>query len=138
MDLPCRFRRAAGRELTSPDIPVSPVGEPISATGTAADAQDYPSKPLRFILPYAPGGIIDYVGRTLAHRLSENMGQPVVAENRPGAGGIAGTDFVAKAPSDGYTLLLMDPAVVINPTLQPSIPYNLFKELKTVSVISSS
>jgi tripartite-type tricarboxylate transporter receptor subunit TctC len=62
----------------------------------------------------------------------------VVAENRPGAGGIAGTDYVAKAPADGYTILLMDPAVVINPTLQPSIPYDLFKELKTVSVVSSS
>src|ERR671919_481685 len=111
------------------------VAAALAITGTAACAQDYPSKPLRLILPYAPGGIIDYVGRTLAQRLSENIGQPVVAENRPGAGGIAGTDFVAKAPPDGYTLLLMDPAVVINPTLQPSIPYNLFKELKTVSVI---
>ncbi|HEY7386755.1 MAG TPA: tripartite tricarboxylate transporter substrate binding protein [Beijerinckiaceae bacterium] len=107
-------------------------------TASAASAQDYPSKPVRLILPYAPGGIIDYVGRTLAQRLGENMGQPVVAENRPGAGGIAGTDYVAKAPADGYTILLMDPAVVINPTLQPSIPYDLFKELKTVSVVSSS
>jgi tripartite-type tricarboxylate transporter receptor subunit TctC len=110
----------------------------LAITATAAYAQEYPSKPVRLILPYAPGGIIDYVGRTLAQRLSENMGQPVVAENRPGAGGIAGTDFVAKATADGYTLLLMDPAVVINPTLQPTIPYDLFKELKTVSVISSS
>jgi tripartite-type tricarboxylate transporter receptor subunit TctC len=110
----------------------------LAITATAACAQEYPSKPVRLVLPYAPGGIIDYVGRTLAQRLSENMGQPVVAENRPGAGGIAGTDFVAKAAADGYTILLMDPAVVINPTLQPSIPYDLFKELKTVSVISSS
>jgi tripartite-type tricarboxylate transporter receptor subunit TctC len=106
--------------------------------GTVAQAQSYPDKPIRLILPYAPGGIIDYVGRTLAQRLSETIGQPVVAENRPGAGGIAGTDFVAKAPPDGYTILLMDPAVVINPTLQPSIPYDLFKELRVVSVISSS
>lgn len=104
----------------------------------AAQAQTYPDKPIRLILPYAPGGIIDYVGRTLAQRLGETIGQPVIAENRPGAGGIAGTDFVAKAAPDGYTLLLMDPAVVINPTLQPSIPYDLFKELKIVSLISSS
>jgi tripartite-type tricarboxylate transporter receptor subunit TctC len=110
----------------------------LAITATAASAQEYPNKPVRLILPYAPGGIIDYVGRTLAQRLSENMGQPVVAENRPGAGGIAGTDYVAKAPADGYTMLLMDPAVVINPTLQASIPYDLFKELKTVSVVSSS
>ena len=114
------------------------VGTLVALAATAAQAQTYPDKPIRLILPYAPGGIIDYVGRTLAQRLSENIGQPVVAENRPGAGGIAGTDFVAKAAPDGYTILLMDPAVVINPTLQPSIPYDLFKELKTVSVISSS
>jgi tripartite-type tricarboxylate transporter receptor subunit TctC len=114
------------------------LGVLLSLVATAAGAQTYPDKPIRLILPYAPGGIIDYVGRTLAQRLSENIGQPVVAENRPGAGGIAGTDFVAKAAPDGYTLLLMDPAVVINPTLQTSIPYDLFKELKTVSVISSS
>ncbi|HEX2724512.1 MAG TPA: tripartite tricarboxylate transporter substrate binding protein [Beijerinckiaceae bacterium] len=110
----------------------------LAITATAAYAQEYPNKPVRLILPYAPGGIIDYVGRTLAQRLGENMGHPVVAENRPGAGGIAGTDYVAKSPADGYTILLMDPAVVINPTLQPSIPYDLFKELKTVSVVSSS
>src|SRR3981081_1126782 len=57
-----------------------------------AQAQTYPSKPIKLVLPYAPGGIIDYVGRTLAQKLTENIGQPVVAENRPGAGGILGTD----------------------------------------------
>jgi tripartite-type tricarboxylate transporter receptor subunit TctC len=114
------------------------VGALLSFVAVAAQAQTYPDKPIRLILPYAPGGIIDYVGRTLAQRLSENIGQPVVAENRPGAGGIAGTDFVAKSPPDGYTILLMDPAIVINPTLQPSIPYDLFKELKVASVVSSS
>jgi tripartite-type tricarboxylate transporter receptor subunit TctC len=125
MPIACRLKRFA-------------VGALFALGATAAQAQTYPDKPIRLILPYAPGGIIDYVGRTLAQRLSETIGQPVVAENRPGAGGIAGTDFVAKATPDGYTILLMDPAVVINPTLQPSIPYDLFKELKTVSVISSS
>jgi tripartite-type tricarboxylate transporter receptor subunit TctC len=113
-------------------------GAVLALGATAAHAQTYPDKPIRLVLPYAPGGIIDYVGRSLAQRLSENIGQPVVPENRPGAGGIAGTDFVAKAAPDGYTILLMDPAVVINPTLQPSIPYDLFKELKTISVVSSS
>jgi tripartite-type tricarboxylate transporter receptor subunit TctC len=61
-----------------------------------------------------------------------------VAENRPGAGGIAGTDAVARSAADGYTLVLMDPAIVINPTLQPSVPYELFKQLQTVSIVSSS
>ena len=62
----------------------------------------------------------------------------MIAENRPGAGGIAGTDAVARSAPDGYTLVLMDPAIVINPTLQPSMPYDLFKQLQTVSVVSSS
>jgi tripartite-type tricarboxylate transporter receptor subunit TctC len=105
---------------------------------TVALAQAYPNKPVRLVLPYAPGGIIDYVGRTLAQHLSEPLGQPVVAENRPGAGGIAGTDTVARSAPDGYTIVIMDPAIVINPTLQPTMPYDLFKQLVTVSIVSSS
>lgn len=110
----------------------------VTFSATAVLAQGYPNKPVRLVLPYAPGGIIDYVGRTLATHLSEPLGQTVVAENRPGAGGIAGTDTVARSAADGYTLVLMDPALVINPTLQPSIPYDLFKQLQTVSIVSSS
>lgn len=105
---------------------------------TASFAQSYPTKPVRLILPYSPGGIVDYVGRTLAQHLGDALGQPVVAENRPGAGGIVGTDTVARSAPDGYTLLLMDPAIVINPTLQESVPYDLFKQLDAISVVSSS
>jgi tripartite-type tricarboxylate transporter receptor subunit TctC len=105
---------------------------------SGAHAQTYPSKPVRLVLPYAPGGIIDYVGRTLAQKLTEILGQPVVAENRPGAGGILGTDSVARSTPDGYTLVLMDPAIVINPTLQSDVPYDVFKNLQTVSIVSSS
>src|SRR5262249_55489648 len=86
-------------------------------------AQDYPTKPIKLVLPYSPGGIIDYVGRQLAQYLSESLGQPVVPENRPGAGGITGTDATARSAPDGYTIVLMDPAIVINPTLQPSMPF---------------
>jgi len=100
-------------------------------------AQTYPSKPIRLVLPYVPGGIIDGVGRNLAQRMTENLGISVVAENRPGAGGMVGTDVVARSAPDGYTILLMDPAVVINPTLQPDAPYDLSK-LQTVSIIGSS
>jgi tripartite-type tricarboxylate transporter receptor subunit TctC len=112
----------------------------IAAAFGAADAlaQSYPSKPVRLVLPYSPGGIIDYVGRTLATHMSGPLGQQVVAENRPGAGGIAGTDTVARSTPDGYTIVIMDPAIVINPTLQPSMPYDLFKQLQTVSIVSSS
>jgi tripartite-type tricarboxylate transporter receptor subunit TctC len=105
---------------------------------SGAHAQTYPSKPVRLVLPYAPGGIIDYVGRTLAQKLTEILGQPVLAENRPGAGGILGTDSVARSAPDGYTLVLMDPAIVINPTLQSDVPYDVFKNLQTVSIVSSS
>src|SRR5262249_1987688 len=108
------------------------------AAVSGASAQSYPVKPIRLVLPYNPGGIIDYVGRTLAQHLSEPLGQSVVAENRPGAGGIAGTDAVARSAPAGYTIVLMDPAIGISPTLQPNIPYDLFKQLQTVSIVSSS
>ena len=103
-----------------------------------SSAQTYPAKPLKLVLPYSPGGIVDYVGRTVAQHLGDALGQPVVAENRPGAGGIAGTDVVARSTPDGYTLVIMDPAIVINPTLQPNVPYDLFRQLLTVSIVSSS
>ena len=110
----------------------------LAATAPAAQAQSFPNKPVRLVLPYSPGGIIDYVGRQIAQHLGDAIGQPVVAENRPGAGGITGTDTVARSAPDGYTLVLMDPAIVINPTLQPSMPYDLFKQLQTVSMVSTS
>ena len=76
------------------------------AAATVGQAQTYPSKPIRIILPYVPGGIIDTAGRNLALRLSESLGQSVVAENRPGAGGMVGADVAARATPDGYTILL--------------------------------
>ena len=90
------------------------------AGASAAHAQGYPNKPLKLVIPYAPGGALDYTGRVMAQYLGETIGQTVVAENRPGAGGIAGTDTVARSAPDGYTIVIMDPAIVINPTLQPT------------------
>ena len=97
----------------------------LALPGGAAQAQTYPSKPIRLVLPYVPGGIIDTAGRHFAQRLSESLGQPVVAENRPGAGGMVGADVVARSAPDGYTILLTDPALVSNPTLQKDPPYDL-------------
>jgi tripartite-type tricarboxylate transporter receptor subunit TctC len=105
---------------------------------TTVAAQTYPNKPIRLVLPYVPGGIIDTTGRHLALRLSESLGQSVVAENRPGAGGMVGADAVARSAPDGYTILLTDPALVSNPTLQADVPYDLFKGLQAVSIIGSS
>ena len=105
---------------------------------SALAAQTYPSKPIRIVLPYVPGGIIDTAGRNIALRLSEGLGQSVVAENRPGAGGMVGADAVARSAPDGYTILLTDPALVSNPTLQTDVPYDLFKGLQAVSIVGSS
>src|SRR5215467_14548295 len=110
----------------------------LALTAGGASAQNYPERPIKLVLPYAPGGIIDLVGRQVAQHLAEALGQPVVPENRPGAGGMLGTGAVAHAAPDGYTLVIMDPAIVINPTLQPSVPYDLFKQLTTVSIVTSS
>ena len=104
---------------------------------TSVAAQGFPSKPIHIILPYVPGGIIDTAGRHLALRLSESLGQSVVADNRPGAGGVVGTDVVARSAPDGYTILLNDPAVVSNPSLLPDVPYEL-STLQPVSIVGSS
>src|SRR5262249_11279289 len=108
----------------------------LSAVG--AVAQNYPARPIKLVMPYAPGGIVDFVGRKVAQYLADAIGQPVVPENHPGAGGMVGTGVVAHAAADGYTLVIMDPAIVINPTLQPNVPYDLFKQLVTVSLVTSS
>src|SRR4051812_10666131 len=76
------------------------------ANALPAIGQQYPSKPIRFIVPFAPGGGTDLLGRTLAQKLNEAWGQPVVVDNRAGGGGNIGTDIVAKSPPDGYTLLM--------------------------------
>ena len=102
-----------------------------------ARAQTYPTKPIRLILPYSPGGIIDTAGRHLAVRLSESMGVSVVPENRPGAGGAVGADVTARSAPDGYTIILTDPGLVSNPTLVPTTPYDLSK-LQGISIIGSS
>ena len=105
---------------------------------TAAYGQGYPSKSIRLIVPYAPGGIVDYVGRLLGQRLSDAFGQNVVIDNRPGAGGIIGTETASKALGDGYTLLIMDPAIVINPSLLARVPYDINKDLVPVTIVSNS
>jgi tripartite-type tricarboxylate transporter receptor subunit TctC len=115
----------------------------LSALGFAviasrARAQSYPDRPIHLIIPYGPGGIVDFAGRVLAQKIGAALNQTVVPDNRPGAGGIVGVDYVAHAQPDGYNIVIMDPAIVINPTLQKSLPYDLFKDLTTISIVSSS
>jgi tripartite-type tricarboxylate transporter receptor subunit TctC len=102
--------------------------------GGSAFAQDT----IRLVVPYGPGGIVDYVGRILGRQLSESFGRPAVVENRPGAGGMAGTDAVARSAPDGTTLLLTDPAIIIAPMLQADVSYDVREHLQTVSIVSAS
>lgn len=89
-------------------------------------AADYPEKQIRIVVPYAPGGASDILARVLGQKLSESLRQPVVIDNRAGAGGTIGADLVAKAPPDGYTLLLADVGVyTISPSLYPKLPYTV-------------
>jgi tripartite-type tricarboxylate transporter receptor subunit TctC len=100
-----------------------------------AAAQKYPERPVRVIVPYAAGGGTDTVGRALSQRLSEIWGQPVVVENRAGAGTSLGADAVAKSPADGYTLLFTDSSsFVINPHIYPKLPFDPLKDLEPVSL----
>jgi len=101
-----------------------------------APAQAYPSKPIRLVLPFPAGGPTDIVGRILGQKLSEALGQPVVQDNRPGAGGNLGADQVAKSPPDGYTLLLSSPSISISPSLYKKMPYDPQKDLAPISLIA--
>src|SRR5579862_4914364 len=103
-----------------------------------AHAQSFPDRPVHLIIPYGPGGIVDFAGRVLAQKIGVALGQTVVPENKPGAGGIVGVDYVAHSAPDGYNMALMDPGIVANPSLQKSMPYDIFKDLVTLSVVSSS
>jgi tripartite-type tricarboxylate transporter receptor subunit TctC len=98
----------------------------------------FPDRPVHLIIPYGPGGIVDFAGRVLAQKIGDALGQTVVPENKPGAGGIVGVDYVAHSAPDGYNMALMDPGIVANPSLQKSMPYDIFKDLVTLSVVSSS
>jgi tripartite-type tricarboxylate transporter receptor subunit TctC len=108
------------------------------ALSAPGHAQNYPTKSIRLIVPYAPGGIVDYVGRLLGQRLSETFGQSVIVDNRPGAGGMIGVETASRANADGYTLVIMDPAIVINPSLLPQVRYDLNRDLVAAAVLSNS
>jgi tripartite-type tricarboxylate transporter receptor subunit TctC len=108
----------------------------VAAALTPARAQQpYPSRPIRFIVPFPPGGGNDIVGRIVALRLAEGLGQQVVVDNRGGAGGTIGTDLAAKAPADGHTLLINNISLAVNHTLMPKLPYDTLKDLAPVSLV---
>ena len=101
-------------------------------------AQDYPSKPVRVIVPFAPGGSADVFGRAIAQKLQESLGQSFVVDNRPGGGSVIGTDAVAKAAPDGYTLLVMSTTHTVNESLIPGKPFVLMRDFVPVAPINAS
>jgi tripartite-type tricarboxylate transporter receptor subunit TctC len=99
--------------------------------------QSYPSRPIKFIAPFPPGGTSDVLGRLIAQKLSEGLGQPVILENRPGASGNIGHDLAAKASPDGYTLLLSNSSTVVNnPFLYKQMPFDWYKDFTPISMVA--
>ena len=104
-----------------------------------AAAQTFPNKPIRIIVPYSPGGVPDIIARVVGQRVSENVGQQVIADNRPGAGGTIAAEIVMRAPPDGYTLLIADSSIYsINPNLNPKLPYDPLRDFTPVTLLVSS
>jgi len=103
-----------------------------------AAAQGYPSKPIRLVAPFPPGGSVDVVGRLLATKLSDSMGQQMVVDNRSGASGVIGTEVVMNAPPDGYTLLINTIPFVTNQFLMPRAPYDPLRDFVSISLVASS
>jgi tripartite-type tricarboxylate transporter receptor subunit TctC len=106
-------------------------------TSFHATAQDFPKGPVKIIIPFAPGGPTDTVGRLIAMRLQEIWGQPVLVDYKPGAGTAIGVDFVAKSPPDGLTLGMVNSAFAVNPSLRKSLPYDTVKDLAPVTQIAN-
>ena len=103
--------------------------------GVPASAQTFPSKPFRIVVPFGAGGVADLTARTVAQKMSESMGQAVVIENKPGAGGVAAGDTVAKAEPDGHTLLLMSNGTAVSAGLFKSLPFDAVRDFAPISTL---
>jgi tripartite-type tricarboxylate transporter receptor subunit TctC len=110
----------------------------LAGAGTAAWAQAYPTKPIRLVVGFTPGGAADYVARAISEPLSRALGQPIVVENRAGAGSSIAADYVAKSAPDGYTMLIASPSSIsVNPALNPKLGYSL-RDLAPITKVSTS
>lgn len=103
----------------------------------SSQAQTYPSKPVRIVVPFVPGGTVDLVARALAQQLTEQTGQNFIVDNKAGASGVIGSDLVAKAPPDGYTLLVQSPTLIASPLMLKKVPYDVFKDFTPVTLLGS-
>lgn len=104
-----------------------------------AVSQAYPVKPIRMVIPFGPGGSVDLIGRMIAPRLAEDLGQPVVVDNRAGANGIIGTELAARSPADGYTLLYTTSSTLVTaPFLVRKLPFDVFKDFTHIAIVYQS
>ena len=110
----------------------------LAAAAFGAAAQAYPSRPVKVIIPFPPGGTLDAVGRQLAQKLGEQMGQPFVVENRAGGNGTIGAGLVAQAPADGYTLLFNASTFTTAPMTMKSVPYGVIKDFTPISLVAKA
>ena len=110
----------------------------VMGAASLAAAQDYPTKPIRLVVPQPAGGPTDIVARLVAQKLGERLGQQVVVDNRPGAGSNIGTELVAKAPKDGYTLVVATVQHIVNPFLFPSLPFDPVKDFTPVTLMTKA
>ena len=104
---------------------------------SAIGAEAYPARPVRMIIPSGAGGVTDILGRVVAQKLTDSMGQQVIVDNRPGASGVVGTQIVAKASPDGYTLLMVFPSHVVNSSLYRDIPYDTANAFAPITLVSA-
>lgn len=118
-------------------LPLSVIAVLLPLVAAPLAAQDYPTKPVRMVIPFTPGGSTDILGRLVAQKLSEAFGRQVVVDNRPGAGGTIGVDLVAKSPADGYTLVMGHIGTFgVNPSLYPKLPYDAVKDFQPISLFA--
>ncbi len=103
----------------------------------AAQAQSWPSRPVRFIMPYPPGGSSDILARPIANEMSKSLGQPVLIEYKPGGGSTIGADFIAKSPPDGYSIVMLLTAHAINASLMPKLPYDTLKDFTPITLAAT-
>jgi len=114
------------------------VAAALPSVSRIAYAQTYPTRPITLVVPIAPGGAVDGAARILSEKLQEKLGQPVIVENRPGAGSLIGTSAVAKAAPDGYTLLLLEPGAVLARWLNKTVPFNVTEDFKPIAKVATT
>ncbi len=131
----CSIR--SGRRSRAAALRVACIAAAIATFASSVIAQPYPTKPVRLVVPYAPGGAVDIIARATAQELTKRLGQQIIVDNRTGAGGNIASDTVAKALPDGYTLLMASPANTINSSLYSKMPYDPLRDLVAIALIGS-